>query len=92
MFVSLVKYFPILLLYILYILELYYSLKVLNILRSRSGQAFDFLKLYSFSIQKYWHAVNLKPNDERLWIALGDSYVELENFDFAKRAYKRAYK
>lgn len=35
------------------------------------GQAYEYLKLYSYALTNYMEASNLKPNDERPWIALG---------------------
>ena len=56
------------------------------------GQAYDFQKMHSFAIRYYLKAANLKPSDERLWIAVGDVYQELDSLVFAQKAYKRAIK
>ena len=32
----------------------------------------------------------MKKNDERIWMALGDTFTELDNLNYAKKAYKRA--
>ena len=46
--------------------------------------------MYSFSAQNFLKAANLKKSDERIWMALGDTFAELDNLDYAKKAYKRA--
>ena len=48
--------------------------------------------MHWFAIRYYLKAANLKPSDERLWIAVGDVYQELDSLVFAQKAYKRAIK
>lgn len=55
------------------------------------GQAYEILKMPSYSLYYYKIAQELRPYDSRMLVALGDSYEKLEQNAHALKCYQRAY-
>ena len=57
------------------------------------GQTYEILKMYNYAIYYYRKAVQLRPYDSRMWLAVGKCFAEkLNKLDYAISSYKRAYR
>lgn len=55
------------------------------------GQAYEILKMPSYSLYYYKIAQELRPFDSRMLVALGETYEKLEQYSNALKSYQRAY-
>lgn len=55
------------------------------------GQAYEILKMPSYSLYYYKIAQELRPFDSRMLVALGETYEKLEQYSNALKCYQRAY-
>lgn len=55
------------------------------------GQAYEILKMPSYSLYYYKIAQELRPYDSRMLVALGETYEKLEQNANALKCYQRAY-
>ena len=53
-------------------------------------QAYEMLKNHTSALTHHLKALNLRPNNDRICEAIGDSYEKLDQLDIAKRYFKRA--
>jgi anaphase-promoting complex subunit 8 len=54
------------------------------------GQTYEILKMYFYCLYYYKQAQQLKPNDSRMIIALGETYEKLEKTENALKCYYKA--
>lgn len=55
------------------------------------GQAYEILKMPSYSLYYHKIAQELRPYDSRMLVALGETYEKLEQYSNALKCYQRAY-
>lgn len=55
------------------------------------GQAYEILKMPSYSLYYYKQSVELWPFDSRMLVALGETYENLKQFANALKCFQRAY-
>ena len=55
-----------------------------------SVQAYEMLKNHTSALTHHLKALNLRPNNDRICEAIGDSYEKLDQLHIAKRYFKRA--
>lgn len=55
------------------------------------GQAYEILKMPSYSLYYYKIAQELRPYDSRMLVALGETYEKLEQYSNSLKCYQRAY-
>lgn len=55
------------------------------------GQAYEILKMPSYSLYYYKIAQELRPFDSRMLVALGETYEKLEQYSNSLKCYERAY-
>jgi anaphase-promoting complex subunit 8 len=49
------------------------------------GQTYEILKMYFYCLYYYKKSHELRPNDSRMLIALGESYEKLNRFPVSQR-------
>lgn len=54
------------------------------------GQTYEILKMPFYSLYYYKQAQQLRPNDSRMLIALGETYEKLEKIENALKCYHKA--
>lgn len=54
------------------------------------GQTYEILKMPSYSLYYYKQAQNLRPNDSRMLVALGETYEKLEKVQEALKCFYKA--
>lgn len=54
------------------------------------GQTYEIIRMYFFSLYYYKQAQQLRPNDSRMLIALGEAYDKLDKVKEAIKCFARA--